>query len=404
MTIEHLKRGIDRLETEPELQAKLAKSAASGKPLRVKLGIDASGPDIHLGFAVPLRMLRRFQDAGHLAVLIIGDFTGSIGDPTGRSKTRPQLTLDQIHANMERYKDQVFKILAPERCEFRYNSEWSNPMGGADIIKLASKYTVARLIEREDFKKRLEGGIPIHMHELLYPLFQGYDSVAVKADVELGGADQYWNLLVGRELQREFGMEPQVVITMPLLVGLDGVQKMSKSYGNYVGITDAPQQMFGRLMSIPDALIMNYFELCTDRPEPELAGIRKRLASGENPRNVKVELAKDVITLYHSRSAADAAGEEFDRIFREKQAPDEMPEFKVGLEGANIVDIITSAGLLPSKSEARRKLAEGAVSLNSERVTDAALVVKVGAEPVVLKVGKRRFLRLVGGESKRTRE
>ena len=389
-----LLRGIDRLETEAELTAKLEKSQKTGKPLRVKLGIDASGPDIHLGFAVPLRKLRQFQDAGHLAVLIIGDFTGSIGDPSGRSKTRPQLTDEQIKANMERYKEQVFKILLPDRTEFRYNSEWSKPMGGADIIKLAAKYTVARLIEREDFKKRLAAGDPIHVHELLYPLFQGYDSVAVKADIELGGADQYWNLLVGRELQREFGQEPQIVLTMPLLVGLDGVQKMSKSYGNYVGITDSPREMIGKLMSIPDALILNYLELCTDRPEPDIAAFKQRLSAGENPRNIKVELAKDVITLYHSRAAADEASAEFDRIFRDKQVPDEMPEFKVPAAGINVIDLVVTAGLLPSKTEARRKLIEGAFYLDNERLTDAGMLVKV-TSPAVLKVGKRRFLRLI---------
>jgi tyrosyl-tRNA synthetase len=387
-------RGIDRLETEPELQAKIEKSQKTGKPLRVKLGIDASGPDIHLGFAVPLRKLRQFQDAGHIAVLIIGDFTGSIGDPSGRSKTRPQLTDEQIQTNMERYKEQVFKILLPDRCEFRYNSEWSKPMGGADIIKLAAKYTVARLIEREDFKKRLAAGDPIHVHELLYPLFQGYDSVAVRADIELGGADQYWNLLVGRELQREYGQEPQVVLTMPLLVGLDGTQKMSKSYGNYVGITEPPREMFGKLMSIPDSLIINYLELCTDRPESGIAAVKQQLASGENPRNVKVELAKDVIALYHSRTAADEAAAEFDRVFRDKQVPDEMPEFKMPSAGINIIDLVVTAGLLSSKTEARRKLIEGAFHLDNQRLTDAGLLVKVES-PAVLKVGKRRFLRLI---------
>jgi tyrosyl-tRNA synthetase len=389
-----LLRGIDRLETETELQAKLERSQKTGKPLRVKLGIDASGPDIHLGFAVPLRKLRQFQDAGHLAVLIIGDFTGSIGDPSGRSKTRPQLTDEQIQTNMERYKEQVFKILLPDRTEFRYNSEWSKPMGGADIIKLAAKYTVARLIEREDFKKRLAAGDPIHVHELLYPLFQGYDSVAVRADIELGGADQYWNLLVGRELQREYGQEPQIVLTMPLLVGLDGVQKMSKSYGNYVAITDSPREMFGKLMSIPDSLILNYFELCTDRPETEVTAAKQQLASGANPRDIKVGLAKDVIALYHSPAAADEAAAEFDRVFRDKQVPDDMPEFKVPAAGINIIDLVVTAGLLPSKTEARRKLAEGAFHLDNERLTDAALLIKVTA-PAVLKVGKRRFLRLV---------
>jgi tyrosyl-tRNA synthetase len=398
LAVSSLLRGIDRLETESELQAKLEESRQTGKPLRVKLGIDASGPDIHLGFAVPLRMLRRFQDAGHVAVLIIGDFTGSIGDPSGRSKTRPQLTDEQIQANMERYKEQVFQILLPDRCEFRYNSEWSKPMNGTDIIKLAAKYTVARLIEREDFKKRLAAGDPIHVHELLYPLFQGYDSVAVRADIELGGADQYWNLLVGRELQREFGQEPQVVITMPLLVGLDGTQKMSKSYGNYVAITEAPREMFGKLMSIPDSLIVNYLELCTDKPAPEIAAVKQQLASGANPRDIKAELAKDVIAIYHSRAAADEAAAEFDRIFRDKQVPDDMPEFKIPAAGVNIIDLVVTAGLLPSKTEARRKLIEGAFHLGSERITDAALLVKV-AQPTVLKVGKRRFLRLVPADN-----
>jgi tyrosyl-tRNA synthetase len=392
--IASLLRGVDRLETEAELQAKLEKSRATGTPLRVKLGIDASGPDIHLGFAVPLRKLRQFQDAGHLAVLIIGDFTGSIGDPTGRSKTRPQLTLEQIRTNMERYRDQVYRILDPARCEFRYNSEWSNPLGGADIIKLASKYTVARLIEREDFKNRLAAGSPIHVHELLYPLFQGYDSVAVKADIELGGSDQYWNLLVGRELQREFGQEPQVVMTVPLLVGLDGVQKMSKSYGNYVGITDPPREMFGKLMSIPDAQIAGYFRLCTTRPEADIQAIERRIAAGENPRDAKVELAKEVIALYHSVAAADEASAEFDRVFRDGQVPDEMPEFRLPAEGMNIVDLVVSTGLLPSKSEARRKLAEGAFHLADDRIGDPTLLVKVSV-PTVLKVGKRRFLRLI---------
>jgi len=389
-----LLRGIDRLETEAELQAKLEKSQKTGRPLRVKYGIDATGPEIHLGFAVGLRKLRQFQDAGHLAVPIVGDFTARIGDPSGRSKTRPQLTDEDVKRNMERYKEQIFRILDPEKCEFRYNSEWSNPMGGADVIKLSSKYTVARLIERQDFKDRLAAGAPIQMHELLYPLFQGYDSVAVKADIELGGADQYWNLLVGRELQREYGQEPQVVLTMPLLVGLDGTQKMSKSYGNYVGITEPPREMFGKLMSIADAMILDYFRLCTDRPEPDIAALERRLGAGENPRNIKVELAKDVVALYHSRAAAGEAAAEFDRVFRDKQVPDEMPEFKVPAAGMNIIDLVVSAKLLSSKTEARRKLIEGAFYLDNQRLTDAALLVKV-ASPAVLKVGKRRFLRLI---------
>jgi len=393
--VERLLRGVDRVETAAELQARLDESHKTGKPLRVKLGIDATGPDIHLGFAVPLRKLRQFQDEGHIAVLIVGDFTAKVGDPSGRSKTRPQLTDEEVKTNMERYKEQVFRILDERKSEIRYNGEWSDPLRGADIIKIASKYTVARIIEREDFRKRLEAGAPVHMHELLYPLFQGYDSVAVRADVELGGADQYWNLLVGRELQREYGQRPQVVMTLPLLLGLDGVQKMSKSYGNYVGITEAPKEMFGKVMSIADSMLLDYFRLCTDRDEPAVKALEQRLASGENPRNVKVELARDIIALYHSPKDAEEAAQEFDRVFRDRQLPDEMPEFRVPAAGINVIDLVVSSGLVPSKSEARRKLAEGAFYIDGERVTDPALLVRAGAEPLVLKFGKRHFLRLV---------
>ncbi|NPV13903.1 tyrosine--tRNA ligase [candidate division WOR-3 bacterium] len=393
--IEQLKRGVDRLETEAELLERLEQSRATGKPLRIKLGIDASGPDIHLGFAVVLRKLRQFQDLGHIAVLIIGDFTGKIGDPTGRSKTRPQLTDEQIKENMARYRDQVFKILDPTRCEFRYNSEWLDPLNATDIVNIAARYTVARLIEREDFKNRLQQGVPLFVHELLYPLFQGYDSVMVQADVELGGADQYWNLLVGRELQARFGQKPQVIMTMPLLVGTDGKMKMSKSYGNYVGITEPPQEMFGKLMSIPDELILDYFRLTTTKTEPELNQIAQRLKAGENPRHIKAELAKEVVALYHSPAEAVKAAEEFDRVFREKQAPEDIPEFLMPPEGVNIVELISATGILPSKSEARRKLQEGAVYLDGQRLSDPNYLVRVADKPVILKVGKRRFLRLV---------
>ncbi|MEO0051110.1 MAG: tyrosine--tRNA ligase [candidate division WOR-3 bacterium] len=390
--IERLKRGVERLETEAELAERLER----GRPLRVKLGIDASGPDIHLGFAVVLRKLRQFQELGHTAVLIIGDFTGKIGDPTGRSKTRPQLTEEQVRENMQRYREQVFKILMPERCEFRYNSEWLDRLNATDIVNLAARYTVARLIEREDFRKRLDEGVPLFVHELLYPLFQGYDSVMVQADVELGGADQYWNLLVGRELQARFGQEPQVIMTVPLLVGTDGKMKMSKSYGNYVGISEPAGEMFGKLMSIPDELILDYFRLTTDKTDAEIGEYERRLRSGENPRNIKAELAKAVVAIYHSPAAAEQAAAEFDRVFREKQAPAEMPEFRIPDAGINIVDLIVQTGLLPSKSEARRKLQEGAVYLDGVRVNDPALMLKPPAAPAVLKVGKRRFVRLTG--------
>jgi len=393
--IEKLKRGIDRLETEAELVERLEHSRRTGRPLRVKLGIDASGPDIHLGFAVVLRKLRQFQELGHTAVLIVGDFTGRIGDPTGRSKTRPQLTDEQIRENLARYQEQIKKILIPERCEFRYNSEWLDSLKVRDVVNLAARYTVARLIEREDFKTRLNQGVPLFVHELLYPLFQGYDSVMVQADVELGGSDQYWNLLVGRELQARFGQTPQVIITMPLLVGTDGRLKMSKSYGNYVGISEPASEMFGKLMSIPDEVILTYFRLTTDKTDAEIAEYEARLKAGENPKNIKVELAKAVCALYHSPSAAEAAASEFDRIFRDKQAPQALPEFKVPESGVNIVDLIVQTGLLPSKSETRRKLQEGAVYLDGNRITDLTLIVKPAPQPLILKVGKRKFIRLV---------
>ncbi|UCG44231.1 MAG: tyrosine--tRNA ligase [candidate division WOR-3 bacterium] len=390
-----LRRGVEFLETEGELKAKLDSSQKTGKPLRVKLGIDPTGPEIHLGFAVVLRKLRQFQDAGHLAVLIVGDFTARIGDPSGQSRTRPQLTYQEVRENMKRYKELVFEILDPDRCEFRYNAEWSDRLTGLDIIDIASKYTVARIIEREDFRARLDNRQPLYIHELLYPLFQGYDSVAVEADVEVGGTDQYLNLLVGRVLQREFGQEPQVVLTMPLLVGLDGKLKMSKSYGNYVSIKDPAAEMFGKLMSIPDELIMDYFLLCTNRAEAELEAVEKRLKTGANPRDIKAELAGEVTATYHSAKAAEEAADEFDRVFRQKELPGEMPEYGVGADGVNIVDLVAGAGLLPSKSEARRKLSEGAVYLDGERIDDMRLLVRVEAEPRVLKVGRRRFLKLV---------
>ncbi|MGQ9677849.1 MAG: tyrosine--tRNA ligase [bacterium] len=393
--IEQLKKDVDRLETETELIERLEKSRVTGKPLRVKLGIDASGPDIHLGFAVVLRKLRLFQDLGHTAVLIIGDFTGKIGDPTGRSKTRPQLTDQQIKENMARYREQVFKILDPTRCEFRYNSEWLDTLNATAIINLAARYTVARLIEREDFKTRLEEKVPLFVHELLYPLFQGYDSIIVKADVELGGADQYWNLLVGRELQTRFGQTPQVIMTMPLLLGTDGKMKMSKSYGNYVGINDPPAEMFGKLMSIPDTLILDYFRLATQKSDSEIADITRRLQAGENPRNIKAELAKEIVALYHSRAAAEKSAQEFDLIFKEKGIPADIPEFALPPEGMGIVDLIVQNRLLPSKSEARRKLQEGAVYINGNRISEPNFIIVPASEPIILKVGKHRFLRLI---------
>lgn len=384
--------GCKDVVSEADLVQKLEQAEASGKPLRVKLGIDASGPDIHLGFAVVLRKLRQFQDCGHLAVLVVGDFTGKIGDPSGRSKTRPQLTDEDIQRNMARYREQISKILIPAQTEFVNNSEWSDPLTAKEIIGLASKITLARIIEREDFKNRLSQGQPVSVHEILYPLFQAYDSVAVRADIELGGQDQYWNLLVGRELQREFGQAPQVIMTTPLLEGLDGKLKMSKSYNNYIGVSEPPQQIYGKAMSIPDSMIVRYFQLATDWTSAQVAEVEGGLARGDNPRDWKDKLARAIVAKYHSAAEADAAAAEFSRMFKEHKPPEEMPEFPLAAP-MPLVDVIVAAGLLPSKSEARRKLAEGAVYLDGTRATDPNLVLEPG-KPVVLKVGKRKYARV----------
>lgn len=391
-------KNTDRVVSEEALLAKLEASEKNHKPLRVKLGIDASGPDIHLGFAVVLRKLRHYQDLGHTAVLIIGDFTGSIGDPTGRSKTRPQLSEAQIQQNMARYREQVFKILKPEQTEFRYNSEWSNPLTSKDIIKLGAKYTVARILEREDFATRLQQGIPLYIHEILYPLFQGYDSVVVQADVELGGADQYWNLLVGRELQREFGQEPQVVMTMPLLEGTDGKLKMSKSYNNYIGIAEAPNEIFGKIMSIPDELIVKYFQLCTNLDDKEINHIAQAIKKGENPKFYKERLGKEIIKLYYNEAAAETAAKEFEAVFKLKQIPTDIPEFKVPTNSINIVDLLVMSKLMPSKSEARRKIQEGAIEIDGVRIQDIYYNLEINS-PKVIKAGKRKFCRILPSQS-----
>jgi tyrosyl-tRNA synthetase len=394
--LNQLKYRTQEIISEDELLKKLEKAQRVNRPLKVKFGIDASGPEIHLGFAFVLRKLRQFQDLGHTAVLIVGDFTGMIGDPSGRSKTRPQLTDEQIKKNIERYKEQIFKILSPDRAEFRFNSEWSNSLTGRDLINIASKYTVARIIEREDFGQRLKQGLPIYMHEILYPLFQGYDSVAVKADIELGGADQYWNLLVGRELQREFGQEPQVIITMPLLEGTDGKLKMSKSYNNYIGIAESPDEIYGKTMSIPDSMILKFFQLTTNYTDTEIREVEKSLKAGENPKNLKSRLAKEIVKIYYSAEAAVAAENEFEKIFKHKSIPTEIEEFMLKERKISIVELLVKTKLLPSKTEARRKIAEGAVYLNDERQTDLNLEIIID-EPIILKVGKRKFLKIIPG-------
>ena len=392
----HLTRGSDACFTPIELQQALARSAASGKPLRIKLGLDPTAPDIHLGHTVVLRAVRKFQDLGHKAVIIIGDYTARVGDPSGQNKTRPVLSSDQIAANAATYKQQAGKILdtSPDKLEMRPNSEWLEQLSFTEVIRLASQMTVARMMERDTFELRYKAGIPISVHEFLYPLIQGYDSVCVEADVELGGSDQTFNNLVGRQLQENAGQRPQVVLIMPILVGLDGVEKMSKSKGNYIGVTESPDSMFGKVMSIPDNLMRNYFTLLTDLPADRIDELVD--AGRTHPRQAKVTLGRMIVAQFHSAAAAEAASAEFDRVFSAKQAPTDMPEVKVPAASMNVVDLVMAAGFAPSKSEARRLVAQGAVSLDDRKLgdIDAAVTLTNGA---VLKVGKRRFGRIVVG-------
>ncbi|AKJ63779.1 tyrosine--tRNA ligase [Kiritimatiella glycovorans] len=390
-------RSVDCV-TAGELERKVRRAAAEKRPLRIKYGADPSAPDIHLGHVVGLNKLREFQEFGHTVVFIIGDFTGMIGDPSGRSATRPALTREQVNANAKSYQQQVFKVLDPERTEVRFNSEWFGPMTFDDVVRLSAKVTVAQMLSRDDFAKRYSGNQPISLVEFLYPLIQAWDSVMVRADVELGGTDQIFNLLLGRELQKEEGQEPQVALTLPLLEGLDGVQKMSKSLGNYVGVTDAPAEMFGKLMSVSDELMWRYFSLILRRPEDELKKTRADVGEGRvHPRAVKDSLAREITAWFHSPEAAETAAQEFSRVFSRGDVPDDMPEHVLDAGAVGILDLITAAGLLPSKSEARRVVKQGGVRLNGERIDDphARLEPEDGA---VLKVGKRKFCRIrVGG-------
>jgi len=397
-----LRRGAEEIITESELRAKLER----GKPLRVKLGIDPTAPDVHLGWAVVLRKLRQFQDFGHIACLIVGDFTAMIGDPTGRSKTRRQLPREEVLAYVEKLKPQLFRILDPERTQLYYNADWLGKMSFADVIQLASKYTVARILERNDFAQRLATGQPLGMHEILYPLCQGYDSVAIEADVELGGSDQRFNNLVGRDLQREFGQEPQVVFLMPLLIGLDGKEKMSQSLGNYIGISEPPDQMFGKVMSLPDALMHHYFVLCTEVPLEEVEAMERDWREGRvNPRDVKRRLAREIVALYHGQAAAERADEQFMRIFSQREMPTEAPEMPIPKhlireDGTlSLAALIAAIGLTPSNSEARRIMQGGGVELDGERVQNPnAHFTPDQLAGRLLRVGKHRFARLLPPE------
>ena len=386
-----IKRGAHELLIEDELKHKLS----LGRPLRVKSGFDPTAPDLHLGHTVLLNKMRQLQDLGHHALFLIGDFTGMIGDPSGKNATRPPLSREQVLANAQSYRDQVFKVLDPEKTEIVFNSTWMDKFSAVDLIKLAATHTVAQMLERDDFSKRYKGNHPIAIHEFIYPLVQGYDSVALTADIELGGTDQKFNLLMGRELQKHHGQPPQCVLTMPLLEGLDGVNKMSKSLGNYVGITDTPQDMFGKLMSISDELMWRYLELLSFRSLNEIGGWREEVAQGRNPRDIKVLLAQEIVARFHSQKAAEEALAEFEARFKQGVLPDDMPEVCVAAPGGRIVvpQLLKQAGLVDSTSEAMRMIQQGAVKLDGERISDKADVVEAG-KIVVAQVGKRKFARI----------
>ncbi len=391
-----IKRGVVEIIPEDELVKKIERSIKISKPLNIKLGCDPSRPDLHIGHSVVIRKLAQFQELGHQAILIIGDFTGMIGDPSGRNATRPALTLEATRINGNSYFEQASKILHKEKTKIVYNSDWLGKMSFEDVIKLASKYTVARMIERDDFTKRFKAGEPISVHEFLYPLAQAMDSVAIESDVELGGTDQKFNLLVGRDIQREYGIEPQVILTMPLLVGTDGVEKMSKSYDNYIGISDEPSQIFGRTLSIPDNLIYQYFELATNVSNKKLAEITSQLTDGTtNPRDIKRELARTLVTMYHDENAAINAEKEFDNIFINKGLPDDIEEFNIGdKKEINILDLIILVNFAQSKGEARRLVTQGGVSIDNNKIDDVQFIVSVKSG-MILKVGKRKFIKLI---------
>ena len=387
-----IKRGADELLIESELAEKLK----TGRPLRVKAGFDPTAPDLHLGHTVLINKLRHFQDLGHHVMFLIGDFTGMIGDPSGKNTTRPPLTREQIMENARTYQDQVFKILDPEKTEICFNSGWIEALGTAGMIKLAASYTVARMLERDDFSKRYRNGQPIAVHEFLYPLCQGYDSVALKSDIELGGTDQKFNLLVGRELQKHYGQTPQCVLMMPLLEGLDGVNKMSKSLGNYVGISEPPREIFGKLMSVSDDLMWRYFDLLSFRPNAEIARFKQEVAEGRNPRDLKVLLGQEIVARFHSAQAADDALADFEARFRQGAIPDDVPE--VALRSVNgelgIAQLLKQAGLVSSTSDALRMIEQGGVKIDGERIEDKKLLLKAGSK-LVVQIGKRKFARVI---------
>ena len=388
--IEFIKKGAVELIREEDLRKKLERSAKTGKPLRVKLGADPTAPDIHIGHTVVIRKLKAFQELGHTAIFLIGDFTGMIGDPSGKNATRPPLSREEILVNAETYKTQIFKLLDPEKTEIRFNSEWMDKYSAADFVKLCSRVTVKQILERDDFEKRLREERPISLHELLYPLTQGYDSVALNADVELGGTDQKFNLMVGRNLQREYSQEPQVILTTPLLEGLDGVNKMSKSLNNYIGIDENPNEMFGKVMSITDDLMWKYYDLLTDSTPVEIEAMKN---GDENPRNLKVNLAKSIIKDFHSNEAANAAEADFVARFVKKEIPDEIEEKTVAAGTYKLIDLLVNTNLAASKGEAKRLIEQGGVKINGEKASNVNSEIDPG-DAILLQVGKRKFLKV----------
>ncbi len=390
-----IKRGASEIIDEKDLVRALEKSIKTGKPLRVKAGFDPTAPDLHLGHTVLLQKMKQFQELGHEVVFLIGDFTGMIGDPTGKSETRKSLTPEEVKENAQTYLEQVYKILDKKKTTIMFNSEWMNQFSSTDMVNLAARYTVARMIERDDFQKRLANNQPVSIHELLYPLIQGYDSVAMKSDVELGGTDQKFNLLVGRDLQRAYQMTPQNIITMPLLEGTDGVQKMSKSLGNSIGVMDPPGEMFGKIMSVSDDLMWRYFELLSDIAADDLKKLKEETANGKmNPKNVKVQLGKELVARYHSTEAAEQAAREFENVFKDKNLPSDIPTIKTwGAEPRWIGKVLADTKVCPSTSDAKRMIKQGAVSVDGEKVTDENLALN-GDQDYLIKVGKKRFLKI----------
>ncbi len=395
--VSYLKKGVVDCIPDEELKRKLERSAKTGKPLRVKAGFDPTAPDLHIGHTVLIRKMRHFQQLGHRVIFLIGDFTGMIGDPSGRSATRPPLTREQIDQNAETYKEQIFKLLDPESTELRFNSEWMSRLSAEDFVRLTAKATVAQLLERDDFRKRFASNVTINLHELLYPVAQGYDSVALESDIELGGTDQTFNLLMARQIQREYGIrEPQLIMTTPLLEGLDGVQKMSKSLGNYIGITEPPREMFGKVMSVSDDLMWRYYELLTDMTPAEVRSLKEAAARGErHPRDLKAELGRKIVADFHTQADAEEASSEFDRMFREHQAPSEIPAVEREAGSVRIAKLLAAEGLAPSISEAQRLVTQGSVRVNNERVNDVKFELGATAEEALIQVGKRKFLRVI---------